>query len=171
MANSRAPSGVGVQSIGVSTSTKPWRSMALRRALLTWARSRKLRCMRVGAKVQVAITQPHGLVGLGTGVERERRRLGCSEDLELAVTRARPRPSASAEFIRPLGSRRTHGPGHAQHVLGPQVAARRRRRTGRSRCGRAGRRTRGARRARAGSPPNRTQLTVRPTSEDRSAPQ
>ncbi len=45
-ANSRAPSGVGVHSSGVSTSQKPWRTMAARMAASTRARSRRLRCMR-----------------------------------------------------------------------------------------------------------------------------
>ena len=44
--NSRAPSGVDGISIGVSTSVKPWRSMARRMALLTFERISRLRCMR-----------------------------------------------------------------------------------------------------------------------------
>ena len=44
--NSRAPSGVDGTSIGVSTSTKPWPSIAERIAELTAERMRRLRCMR-----------------------------------------------------------------------------------------------------------------------------
>ena len=54
-------------------------------AALTRARSRRLRCMRGPAQVDVAVAQPDGLVGLGAVVDGERRRLGLVQHLHRAI--------------------------------------------------------------------------------------
>ena len=115
----RPPGSSGI-SIGVSTSTKPWRSIARRMAELTVARTRRLRCMRVAAQVEVAVPQADALVDVvGAGVERERRRLGRGEDLDLAVADL-DLAGGRLGLTVPSG-RAPHGAGDPHHVLGCEV--------------------------------------------------
>ena len=117
-------------SIGVSTSTKPWRSMAPRMALFTVGPDAQVALHALAPEVEVAVPQADGLVDVvGPVVDRERRRLGRAEDLDRAVADL-DLAGGQAGLTVPSGRGRTV-PVIAHDVLAAQVVRRRRRRTAR----------------------------------------
>ena len=81
---SRAPSGVERVRIGVSISRKSRSSSTSRIALMIRWRSAITSCIALAAQVERAVLEPQHLVDLDVVVvDRERRRLGLREQLEL----------------------------------------------------------------------------------------
>ena len=82
---SRAPSGVLLIRLGVSTSTNPWSWWTSRIAWTSRLRRRRRRCIGLAADVEVAVLEPQALVDRRVRVVHvERRRLRLVEDRDPA---------------------------------------------------------------------------------------
>ena len=126
---SRAPSGVDLVRIGVSTSMKPRCSSDLRKRCVTRSRSCERREHLGAADVEVAPLQARELVGVDAGLDLERRRLGAVEHLGLADDDL----DLARGHVRVVGAGRTaaHDAGEQHDPLGPDLLGgdERRRRT------------------------------------------
>ena len=118
--NSRAPSGVDGTSIGVSTSTKPCASIAVRIAELTADADAQVALHALAADVEVAVLEAGVLVDrVGALVDRERRRLGDVEHLDHAVLDLDP--AGRQLVVDVLGGAGGDDAGDAHDVLGAHV--------------------------------------------------
>ena len=94
---SRAPSGVLLMSVGVSTSTKPLRVVDLADGLDHPAAEHQPALHRLAPDVEVAVLEAQDLVDRGVGlVDVEGRRLRLGQDLERRSPGARSRRSAAS---------------------------------------------------------------------------
>ena len=105
---SRAPSGVLLMSVGVSTSTKPLRVVDLADRLDHPRAQEQALGHRLAADVEVAVLEPQDLVDRRVGlVDVERRRLRLGQDLERRSPGARSSPVGSFAFSVPGQARAT----------------------------------------------------------------
>ena len=116
-----APSGVGVHNSGVSSSVKPWRSIARAERASSPSRGAAGSLHPLGAQVQEAVAQPD-LSSVSARPSIENGGGSASERISTVQSPSSTSPVGSAGFTVPFG-RSAHRAGHPHDELRAQVRA------------------------------------------------